>query len=409
MSTETKTIVELSLDQLVLGDNIRFGLKPYTVEHLAKQILSMGGIHTALKVEPHSDGTYMVREGFRRYAAALWLKQQHGTEITLPCIIEPVTADPAERIYKQLSENRDRDNLSPMDTSNAILRLIELGEPKTKIMEKFARPGGRGKTPGKMEPLSQTAYRYYTRYQELPAEAKQMLHDGTLAVNAANRFLDEPDADKRARLLIHAEQKRQERLSEQESQERRLERLEAAAAKDRETVEVTGKEIGELEKELVEKKTVSDAAFKDIGNLKGPKREEARKLYRTAAKATSEIEQKLKTAQSAKKKAQLRLRQETFQARHAAEEGRQTHRKRSPITKKDVDAAMADAGRARLGAIDMRAAVKYWTEAPFPKVKLMALIIQRTFDSILTPVQARQELAKITGEEKRLKKKTGKR
>lgn len=406
---ETQEVVSLSLDQLVLGENIRCELKPYKIEHLARQIQEAGRIHTALKVEPHDNGTYMIREGYYRYAAALWL-EEHGVSITLPCIIEPVTQSRLERIKKQLSENRDRENLSPLEIGNTIHMMLEEGMPRAEILKHFSRPGGRGKTPT-MEPLSETAYSYYTRYRELPAEAQQMLHHGTLGVTVANRFLDERDPKKRAQLLAYAEEKRQERIAEDEARDQHLEKLKsentknlATLAKNQETVKVKTKEIGELQKEYAQQKTVSAAAFKEIGNLKGEQRKAAYAAYQAKEVVTKEAKSKLNAALKEKRKAQADIRK-TASTKRRVEIEERSQKKRRTLSEKDVKAAAHDhSGRIKLGAIDMRAAVKYWSEGPFPKVKAMAIIIQRTFDSFLTADQARRELAKVTGEGKRPKR-----
>lgn len=406
MTGETQAVVSLSLDQLVLGENIRCELKPYTIEHLARQIQEMGGIHTALKVEPHEKGTYMIREGYRRYAAALYL-EEHGVPISLPCIIEPVTTSRKERILKQLSENRDRDNLSPLEISKTIHMLLEEGVSREEIMQRFSRPGGRGKTPA-MEPLSEAGYSYYVRYLELPEEAQQALHHGTLAITAANRILDESDPRKRAQLLRDAEQKRQERLAQDEARDKQLEKLkaenaknQAALSKNREIVEAKTKEIGPLEKEYLEHKTASDAAYKSIGNLKGEKRETAYKAYQAMEAMTKQARSKLKTAQNEKRKAQWDIRRTAATRKKVAVEER-SQKKRRTLTPKDVHNATADqSGRMKLGALDMRAAVKYWREGPFPRVQSVAIIIQKTFDSLLTADQARRALAKVTGDDKR--------
>lgn len=392
MTEQTQAVVPLSLDQVVLGENIRCELKPYKIENLAKKILAMGGIHTALKVEPHDNGTYLLREGYYRYAAALWL-EEHGHTITLPCIIEPVTLSRRERIFKQLSENRDRENLSPLEIARTIQLLVAEDTPREEIMDRFSRPG-RGKTPTGMEPMSEAAYSYYLRYTELPAEAQQMLHHGTLAVGAANRILDERDPEKRAQLLLDAEDKRRQRVAREGKQlANEVAKQQAVLARHHETAET----VKELEQQYARKKTASEAAYKAIGNLKGKARQAPLKAYRVVAAEAGELKIKLKTAQVEKKKAAKEIKRAAATHRQVEQ---QTHKKRTALSERDVKAALADQGRAKLGAIDMRAAVKQWSQGPYPKVQAIAAIIAKTFDSILTAGQSLRELARVTGEEK---------
>jgi len=103
------------------------------IDALAKSIEEKGIIQPIIVSVKNKDGFYMIIAGERRYRAAL----EAGLK-TLPCIIRQETD--ANIVILQLLENDQRENVSPLEESEAISQLIDqMAISKAQIAKELGR------------------------------------------------------------------------------------------------------------------------------------------------------------------------------------------------------------------------------------------------------------------------------
>jgi len=160
---------------------------------------------------------YRLTTGFYRLAAVASLNLT-GAGLTVPAIIRPIPT-PQERLRRQLAENMERENQSPMDQAIAIQSLLSSGLTKMEVREIFARPGGR--KGNKIQPASNSFINMTLSFLELPKTIQEKIHDGRVGVAAAYELTKVP-ADKRQLVLEKAEEERQKALEREEKDEEKL-------------------------------------------------------------------------------------------------------------------------------------------------------------------------------------------
>ena len=207
-----KQVVE-GLQQLdpgvILADeNSRFGLKRLRLDTLVQSSLEMGGVNTPVEVEPLDtpvDGKqYRLTAGFYRHAAVSELNDKQAAGLTLPAIVKPI-GDAGLRLRRQLAENMERENQSPMDKAIAIKKLVDLSVPKVEIRKIFSTPGGRKGLV--LQPASNAFINMTLSFLDLPKAVQEKIHDGRVGVAAAYE-LTKVHPEKRAAVLERAEQER---------------------------------------------------------------------------------------------------------------------------------------------------------------------------------------------------------
>lgn len=258
-------MVRLDPAVILADSNTRFSLKPSRVESLAKSILDRGEVLEPVEVEPLAEASngqqYRLTTGFYRLAAVTSLNAT-GAGLLIPAIVRPIPT-PQERLRRQLAENMERENQSPMDQAVAIQSLLTNGLTKMEVREIFARPGGR--KGNKVQPASNSFVNMTLSFLELPKGIQEKIHDGRVGVAAAYELTKVP-ADKRQMVLEKAEEERQKAL---EREERDEEKLLAA------------------EKKQAEEKTSRDAALKGVTDAEAIV--EASKAKLAAATKTAEL------------------------------------------------------------------------------------------------------------------------
>lgn len=206
-------IVQLDPSEILADDNSRFNLKRERIEALAANILQVGQVLSPVEVEaiePSGKGkpAHRLTAGFYRHAAVELLNSRDKAGLTLPVIVRSTT-DKLERLRHQISENVEREDMSPMDTAVAIKRLLDAGTDKPTIRQTFARPGVNAKAKGKngnvqLQPMSNAMLNIFLRFLDLPKAIQQKIHDGTVGVAAAYELGKVP-AEKRQAVLDRAE------------------------------------------------------------------------------------------------------------------------------------------------------------------------------------------------------------
>jgi ParB family chromosome partitioning protein len=207
---------------ILADDNTRYGLKQSRIESLAKSIVERGGVLEPVEVEllqPASNGhQYRLTTGFYRHAAVTNLNTTQAAGLTIPAIVRPMpTAQ--ERLRRQLAENMERENQSPMDTAVAIRRLMDSGLSRMEIREIFSRPGGR--KGNKLQPASNSFLNIHLNMLDLPKGIQTKIHEGLVGTAAAIELTKVP-AEKRSAVLEAAENARQRDLEREERDEEKL-------------------------------------------------------------------------------------------------------------------------------------------------------------------------------------------
>lgn len=103
------------------------------LEDLAKSIAEKGIIQPIIVAEKNASGVYTIIAGERRFRAA----KMAGLNV-IPCIVR--AEDDISTVVLQLLENEQRDNVSPLEESNALARLIdEMGVTKSQLAKELGR------------------------------------------------------------------------------------------------------------------------------------------------------------------------------------------------------------------------------------------------------------------------------
>lgn len=135
------------------------------------------GLVQAISVEPnpHEEGRWVVTDGHRRFLAiaALGLKADDAVQVTP---LTTTTDDPVSRTLRMVAANTHRADMSAMDEARVIARLTGLYD-MSHVDVAEAMGGWNRKTVALRLALL-----------ELPAEAQQDVHDGTLPVEGAQEI-----------------------------------------------------------------------------------------------------------------------------------------------------------------------------------------------------------------------------
>lgn len=421
----TQPFVMLPPDAIISDDNIRYSLLPGKLEGLQANILSVGRVHNAIEVEPtDKDGVYRLNKGHYRHAAVVALNKE-GAGLLLPCMVVPAGVDRVVRMKEQISENFNRNDLTPIDIGMACKRLLEEGVSRTEVRSMFSRSGGRKGS--KVQDASNSFINMMMSFLELPKAAQKKIHEGEMSV---------AEAYQAARILKKTPEKIDEVLAQWEKD---LAEMKAAEAKDEEKYEA------EVAKEAEAKKKAEDAK-KELETLSVQVVESSKKVDELAkietdtyastkqlmtSKAEAETikaaEAKLKEAQEAtkaaikdvetkkkeKEKLEAKLKSAAENAAERAKKLKEARDEAAKKQKKDKKAApggMIQKAAEKVGAdvnhvpLKLNDIKKYTDNmalpGSFPKVQAIGKALQSCWAGILTDVQLYKELAKITGETK---------
>lgn len=410
-----ETVYQIPVSDILAdeNENVRFGLKPSRVDDLADQIQAHGSIHTPLWVsplgEPLNGHSYKLTAGAYRLAAAGKL----GME-TVPCLIREVGDDLA-RMKQQLSENMDRESMTPMDQARAIKKLLDAGVPRLEIRTIFARPGGR--KGNKKQPASNSYINMMVTFLQFPKAIQTKIHNGPDqgGIGVATAYeLTKVSRDKWETVLADAEAERTKAIEREEADEKKFL---ANEAKKEEAVT----KANQLAEELEAKRKALQAASAEYDQLN----EKQMELFKQAKakalneednakkKAAEEELKKIEAEAKEKEKAASDLKKEVdklagktetanTRAQELAEklkEARLKAAKKKPapgpgdIKKAAAAAGASKDGRVPLNATDMRRLIDDMCLPGFAKVQIVGGIIKRAFSSEITDKQCIAELA----------------
>ena len=402
------TIYDLDPALILADDNARFNLKPSRVDRLASEIEAHGGVHTPVEVEvlekPIDGKEYRLTVGYYRHAAVTKLNTETKAGLTLPCIARN-PADSTARLKRQLSENVDRESLSPMDQAVAIDKLLKAGVSRLEIRTIFARPSGKT-----MAPASNAWVNIIHRMLELPKSIQDKIHNGLVGIQAAYE-LSKVSPDRREAVLERALADRQAELDAEAKDEAKFladeQKAQALAAKAEEAEKAA--EAAKVEAELAEKraakieqelKGIKAPGKKDPAKVKkahGAKlqklRGELSEAEKAAATHTKAVEKFTETAKSLAQKAADRLK--------AITEGKAaTKKKAAPVSPQAVKKAAAqdNKGTVALNAAQMRSAIKELEVVSYPTVTAIGRLVLDCFNGVSTPAQLLRALAELVKE-----------
>lgn len=289
-------------------DNVRFSLKPHRIERLKDEILRDGQVNDAIEVTPiegEKAYDYLLTVGHYRLAAVI-LANKEGAGLEIPGrVVEH--ADAASRIRRQISENRERENMSPMDEAIAIQKLTEQGVPKPEIRRIMGGMVGKSGTKTKFKEASNSFINIRMNFLDLPKKVQELLHDGRLGTNAAMDLLKH-DKAKHEEIIAKAIAANDAEIARDEAAEVKLlneekgltEKSQAAEvkAKEAETVAAT---VAEATKTVEAKVEATTAAFKAM-NTAGLKPEERKAADKAFKSVEAELKQARATLEDLKKK-----------------------------------------------------------------------------------------------------------
>lgn len=271
----TGDLVQLDPSKVLAEDNARFGTRESAILRLMDSILELGGIMEPVEVVPIAKTekvkggfTHRLTYGFTRHAAALRLNKEQSAGLTLPAIVREA-GDATDRVKRQVAENNDRENFSPMDKAVAIKRLMDAEVPRPEIRRIFSSSGGRkGNT---VQPMSNAMMNILLNLLNLPEDVQEKIHDGRVGVEGAYMLGKVPE-DKRDAVLERAE-------AIVAAQEKMEESDEAKLLKSQQKIVEAEEKIGNIEKEEAEARetaTAADERVKEaIENMKAVKVEVA--------------------------------------------------------------------------------------------------------------------------------------
>lgn len=407
-------------------DNARFGLKPYRIDRLAEQIAEQGGVQVPVELAPlegDPNYDYLLTAGFYRHAAVTKLNKD-GAGLTLPAIAREV-ASPADRLRRQLSENIERENMSPMDEAVAIKKMKDLGMSTMDIRKTFARAGG--KKGFKIEAVSNSFVNMRLSFLDFPKDIQKDIHDGRLGVAGAYELTKHPK-DKWAPIRERYEAARLADIEREEALEKKLLQEEKKAIETSQAAEEKTKEHQKIAETLdkatqaakdAEEKTAEAFRAKMAQGLSKEDRAAKEKAFREAEGAMKQArksqEEIAKEAAKAKEQAdkaaeaatKARAKIEAARAAKKAAADAKGGKKPGTTGAKDVQAAAAAAGSVSKGgpvalnASQMRDVIKFLIlPGGSPKVTKIGEAFNDCFSGKTTDRQLATALGKITGERK---------
>jgi hypothetical protein len=406
-------ILQLDPSAILADDNTRFNLKESRIQTLAESIVAQGGVIEPVEVEPiegNNGFSHRLTVGFYRHAAVKYLNTTQAAGLTLPALVH-INANPTVRLQRQLAENIERENQSPMDSAIAIKRLMEAGLSRIEVRQMFSRPSSRKGAKGKPEPASNAWVNMMLSFLELPKPAQDKIHMGVVGVAAAYQLTKVPK-EKQTEILARAEDARQRELEQEEKEEERFLTTEKKQKEQTEKVTTAKAALEAAETknkaaaETLDKQThLTAELFKSAkGRHNTPKDKKAADVaFKDAEKARLAAENVATEAQKEYEKAQVAFSRLTEQKEVKAKKVVEEKAKKAAVKPGDVTKAAKAAGAATgavlLNASEMRKTVM---EMGLPtgskgdeEMKALSSALVQCFAGITTPESLYREVRKM--------------
>lgn len=406
-------LVYLNPQKILADDNARFSLKKTRIDSLKASILEVGAVLVPVEVEPLEPivqgCTHRLTAGFQRLAAVLALNAEQNAGLTIPAIVRDLPDDKT-RLLHQITENLERDNLSPMDRAIAIKKLFDNGVERGEIRRIFSAAGGRkGNT---VQPMSNSMVNISLRLLELPKAIQEKIHNGLVGLAAAYELGKVPP-EKRQAVLDRAETDRIAQVDREDKDEKRYIEAEQKVAQS-ELQEAEALSAAEqAKKDIIDAEKLVAERTKRFAQLNNAIKVMETPVQKEQVEEMKAAEVDLKAAQKTSKDAKNRAAKALDKAKTAAETAEENKAKleaaRKAVKPKkvgpgDVQKAAKSVG-ATPGAVPMKLSdfrvmlLKDMTKDSVPaKVRLIADAVRYCLDGGGTTKELIHTLAVITGE-----------
>lgn len=189
-------LADLKIDTVVPDpDNPRRAFDEESLRSLARS-LKANGLVQPIIVRPGEGGSHVIVAGERRWRAA-----RLAGFVSIRAIVRPGLGDAAARMFSQIAENEDREQLTNRDMAGAIARLVTLGNTHAQIAEtigldraRVTRLNALADLPSDLDPLLDTIavdplYELLAHYKRSPEEVRAFLATNPAPTRAAIRDL----------------------------------------------------------------------------------------------------------------------------------------------------------------------------------------------------------------------------
>ena len=275
-------LVHLDPSQVLIGDNVRYAIKPLKVDALAADILADAmkggpGVHSPIEVElltpeeaaENPGAEYKLITGEYRLTAVDKLNEQ-GAGLKIPAFVLSF-ATPLDRLDRQVGENNQRENMSYIDTATAIERYHALDVPRIQIRGRFPKLNSKGKT---MEPVSNAWINKVLRFLEFPKRIQDLIHNGIMGYQVAVDLLDKPK-DKWDAIITNILDVREKAAEKEAKEDERLLTKESREMKAQEREQKTAERVKKVAADLT--------AATELVKVSAPAVTEASKAVKTAS------------------------------------------------------------------------------------------------------------------------------
>lgn len=295
--------------ELILADaNVRYNLKRTRLDTLKAAIMEAGRVTEPIEIEPLETpvgkAIYRLTVGHYRHAAVTELNKE-GAGLLLPAQVV-ATASPLKRLERQISENLDREDFSPMDKAIAMKALLDLGMSKADVRARFGVPGGRKGM--KVQPLSNSSVNIHLSFLDFSKAIQEKIHDGRIGILGAMELV-KAKPEKRAEIIETIETERLAQISIEEKDEEKFLAQEAKAEEAKAKVDALESKVKDTEAELAkaveaEKVKAAEAAsiYKQVQGITDDKIKLSAEGRLKAAQAEAEKAGKAREALEAKAK-----------------------------------------------------------------------------------------------------------
>lgn len=418
---EVTKIVQFDPAALLVDDDIRFSRKRHRIDTLKASILSYGSVHTPIEVEPlpapTNGKTHRVTVGGYRTISVEELNRIDKAGLTVPAIVRSA-GTPLDRLKRQLSENMDRENMSPLDTAISIKQLIDAGVSKSEIRTIFARPGGKKGT--EVQPASNAWVNMMLSFLDLPQPIQEKIHLGLVGVGAAYE-LTKVSPEKRQVVLDKAEIDRLKEIDQEDkedkkllSQEKKAEEVNAELEAKKALLQITKDELAIAEQAHAAKVKEGSEAFNaaKVVGLSAEDRTKAQEHFRalqtdikgaenlivTKKKAVDSLEQKLSGVQ--KTAAEVRTKLASARAKGKGE-GKKEEKKSPGVTAHAIKTSAKEAGDGNhvpLTLVQVRSLLAKMANSRYPTVKKIGKALIACCDGVPTESETVDEIAVLVRE-----------
>lgn len=410
-------LLDLNPDDILIKENARYSLHPYRIERLAEEIIKDGGVNTPVEVQklktPENGKTYLLTVGHYRHAAVSKLNSEQKAGLTLPARVVPIENE-AARTLRQVSENNERENMSPMDKAVAMQKLFSAGLSKMDVRKAFSVPGGRKGL--KIAPASNSHVNMTLSFLDFPKDIQKKIHDGTIGSGAAYELTKYP-RDKWEPMLTRIESEREKEITAAEKAEEKylkeqkeLETQQAVVNKITEEYTTIKETADKAAAVAAEKTTNVAAAFqgtiaKGLDKDSKKKATEHFKAAQAEAKAAEEASGKAARELAKLEEKRQSIAEKAEAAKKRLEEARNNKAAAGKVSGKDVKKAAKEVGASTkpvaLNATEMREACKSLSLLSGPKspnTKLVGQLLIQCFDGIINDAQLQLGVARLLGE-----------